>query len=127
MLIAFLTVSWVSRKTNSKPKPVTITAIYNFATFPNVLGTFSTTGALTISGTSSMAITFDNNSNTNIDCDVILHPAGGGSISIHQECNLAANFGKWKITGGTGIYEDLKGHGTLTMPPDTEAMVGVIH
>ena len=126
VLIAFLTTSSVSRKPNSKPEPVTITAVYNFLTFPNVSGTFTTGGAWSISGTSTMAITLEDN-NTHADCNVTLFPSGGGSISIHQECNLVANYGKWKITGGTGIYEDLKGHGTLNMPPDTEAMTGVIH
>lgn len=67
------------------------------------------------------------NNNTHADCEVRLYPSGGGSISIHQECNLIAGVGKWKITGGTGIYEDLKGKGILTMPPNTEAMSGVIH
>ena len=126
VLIAFLTTSSVSRKPNSKPEPVTITAVYNFLTFPNVSGTFTTGGAWSISGTSTMDITPENN-NTHADCEVRLYPSGGGSISIHQECNLIAGVGKWKITGGTGIYEDLKGKGILTMPPNTEAMSGVIH
>ncbi len=123
-MIAIFTMSWKPFHRSHKVKPVTITAVYDFSTFPNVLGNFTTGGGLKFSGTSTMNIhPYDNNTKAN--CDVLL-VTSKGTITIHQHCNLAANFGKWEIISGTGAYEDLKGHGTLTMPPNTEAMTGVI-
>src|SRR5438876_9780595 len=55
-VIAFFTMGSVPSASASTPIPVTITAAYDFSTFPNVTGTFTTTGALTISGTSTMAV-----------------------------------------------------------------------
>jgi hypothetical protein len=49
-VIAFFTVGSVPSYSAPIPTPVTITAAYDFSTFPNVTGTFYTTGALTISG-----------------------------------------------------------------------------
>jgi hypothetical protein len=48
----------VSSSVNSiaKRTAVTITGVYDFSTFPNVSGTFTTTGALTISGRTTMDI-----------------------------------------------------------------------
>jgi hypothetical protein len=124
-MIAISTMSWKPFNRHHKVKPVTITAVYDFSTFPNVSGTFTTGGALSISGTSTMEVhTFDNN--TRAHC-VVLLVTSEGTITIHQQCNLAGNYGKWEIISGTGEYEDLKGRGTLTMPPNTEAMTGVIY
>src|SRR5437762_10067809 len=57
-MIAFFTMgsvpsTWASPPT---PVPVTITAVFDFSTFPNVSGTFTTSGALTISGASFMHV-----------------------------------------------------------------------
>jgi hypothetical protein len=51
-----------------------------------------------------------------------------GTITIHQECVFATNppQGRWEIVSGTGAYANLQGNGTLTMPPNTEAMTGFI-
>lgn len=128
LLIAFSSTSWVSPQLNSKPEAVTITAVYDFSTFPNVSGTFTTTGALTISGTSTMEVG-PNKNGTIAHCVVMLYPSGGGSITIHQECVFATPIpqGRWEIVSGTGAYTDLKGNGSLTMPPNTEAMTGFIY
>jgi hypothetical protein len=106
-------------------KRITITAVFDFATFPNVVGTFTTGGTSHVSGTATMAVHQYANG-TRANCDVVL-TTPKGTVSIRQHCNLAANFGTWKIVGATGGYEDLKGHGTLTMPPNTEAMTGVLY
>lgn len=127
VLIAFLTTSWVSPPREHRSRPVTITAVYDFSTFPNVSGTFTTSGALNISGTSTMEVHPYANG-TKAHCVVKLITPDG-TITIHQSCVLAAtpSYGRWKIVSGTGDYENLKGSGSLLMPPNTEAMTGVIH
>ena len=108
-------------------KPVTITAVYNFSTFPNVSGTFTTTGALNTSGTTTMAIN-PNANGTRAHCVIVL-TSELGTITIHQECEFATSpaKGQWQIVDGTGAYANLKGNGSLLMPPNTEAMSGVIY
>ena len=106
---------------------VTITAVYDFSTFPDVAGTFTTTGALNISGTSTMHIG-PNENGVRAHCVVVLN-ATDGTITIHQQCEFSTNpaKGQWEIVSGTGAYSNLKGNGSLTMPPNTEAMTGVIY
>ena len=128
MLIAFSSISWVSPQLKSGPEPVTITAVFNGGSFPNLTGSFSTTGALNISGMTTMEIGPNKNGNR-AHCEIILYPAGGGSITIHQECVFSTPIpqGRWEIVGGTGAYANLKGNGSLTMPPATEAMTGELY
>jgi hypothetical protein len=116
-----------------KKGAVTITAVYDFSTFPNVQGTFTTTGALQLSGTTTMDIG-PNKNGIRVHCVVVLTPDdGSGTITIRQECEFAIappypeNKGQWQIVSGTGAYTDLKGNGSLTMPPNTEAMTGTIY
>jgi hypothetical protein len=126
-MIAVFTMSWKPIPKHASPTPVTITAVYDFSTFPNVLGTFTTSGALNISGTSTMDIGLNING-TRAHCVVTL-VTSDGTITIHQECVFATNppQGRWEIVSGTGAYANLKGNGSLTMPPNTEAMTGVIY
>ncbi len=130
VLIAFFTTGWVSpRPAPISPAAVTITASYDFSTFPNVLGTFVTTGALTISGTSTMDVG-PNINGARAHCVVTLTASdGSGTITIHQECafNTPTPQGSWEIVSGTGAYTNLKGNGPLTMPGNQEAMTGVIY
>ena len=125
------------------PVPVTITAVYDFSTFPNVSGTFTTTGLNGISGSTTMLIgpNVGPNVGGNVNgiiahCVVTLMPSTGGSIIIDQECQFATSMpapyptgqgkGRWEIVSGTGAYANLNGNGSLTMPPNSEAMTGVI-
>ncbi len=119
------------------PVPVTITGVYDFSTFPNVTGTFTTTGALTISGASTMAVGLNVNG-IRAHCVVTLIPSdGSGTIIIDQQCQFATSMpapyptgqgkGRWEIVGGTGAYANLNGNGSLTMPGNEEAMTGVIY
>ena len=128
-MIAFFTMGSVPSASGSPPAPVTITAVYDFSTFPNVSGTFYTTGALTISGVSTMHV--DPNVNGVVaHCVVTLIPSdSSGTIIIDQECQFATSppKGRWEIVGGTGAYANLNGNGSLTMPPNTEAMTGYIY
>jgi len=112
---------------SSSQTAVTITGVFDFSTFPNTTGTFTTTGALTISGDATMFVGVI--SDPVAHCVVTLYPSDGGTIVIHQECNFKTPTpkGQWKIVSGTGAYENLKGNGSLTMPPNTEAMTGVIY
>lgn len=119
------------------PTPVTITATYDFRTFPDVSGTFITTGLNGLHGTSTMLV-HPNANGIRAHCDVVLYPSGGGTIIIDQECEFARGAatypwrGQWQIAGGTGAYANLKGNGSLTMPGGPlpylgeEAMVGFI-
>ena len=120
------------------PVPVTITAVYDFSTFPNVTGTFTTTGALTISGISTMDVGLNPFNGIRAHCVVTLTPSGGtDTIIIDQQCQFATSMpapyptgqgkGRWEIVGGTGAYANLNGNGSLTMPGNEEAMTGFIY
>ena len=138
LLIVFCTTSWVSpRPALSSPEAVTITGFYDFSTFPNTTGTFSTTGALNISGSSTMLVNpvMANGVLIRAHCEVVLTPSdGSGTITIHQECVYKTSMpqGRWQIVSGTGAYTNLKGNGPLTMPMGVnglmvEAMTGFIY
>jgi hypothetical protein len=124
--IAFFMIGSVPPYSAPAFTPVTITAVFDFSTFPDVTGTFTTTGALTISGDSTMHVDLNENG-VRAHCVVTLI-APDGSIIIHQECQFATSppKGRWQIVSGTGVYVNLRGNGSLTMPPFTEAMTGVI-
>ena len=120
------------------PVPVTITGVYDFSTFPNVTGTFTTTGALTISGTSTMHVELNPFNGIRAHCVVTLTPSdGSGTIIIDQQCQFATSMpapypngqgkGRWEIVSGTGAYANLNGNGSLTMPGNEEAMTGFIY
>ena len=126
--IAFFTMDSVPSASASTRTPVTITGTYDFSTFPDVTGTFVTTGALTISGDTTMHIE-PNENGTRAHCVVTLI-APLGNIIIHQECQFATrpSAGRWEIVSGTGAYANLNGNGSLTMPPPlAEAMTGFIY
>jgi len=110
------------------PVPVTITAVFDFTNFPNVSGTFTTSGALTISGTSTMRVDLNPYNGVRAHCLVTLI-APNGTIYIDQQCQFASSppKGRWEIVSGTGAYANLNGNGSLTMPPFTEAMTGFIY
>jgi hypothetical protein len=119
----------VSSYSAPEPTPVTITAVFDFSTFPDVAGTFTTSGALAISGVATMHVGF-NADGTRAHCVVTLIASDGtGTIIIHQECQFATDpaKGRWEIVGGTGDYANLRGNGSLLMPPNEEAMTGVIY
>jgi hypothetical protein len=127
-VIALFTTGSVPSASASTRTPVTITGVYDFSTFPDVVGTFTTTGALTISGPSTMHVGLNENGKR-AHCVVTLI-APDGVIIIRQECEFATSppKGRWEIVSGTGAYANLRGNGPLTMPPPTtEAMTGVIY
>ena len=127
-VIAFFTMGSAPSASASTPIPVTITATFDFSNFPNVSGTFTTTGALTISGLATMHVDFLNASTT-AHCVVTLI-APNGTIFIDQQCQFASPTpkGRWEIVSGTGAYANLNGNGSLTMPPPLiEAMTGFIY
>ena len=129
-VVAFFTMGSVPSASATTPTPVTITAVYDFSTFPDVTGTFTTSGALTISGPSTMHVELLNNGTPAqpAHCVVTLI-APDGDIIIHQQCEFATSppRGRWEIVAGTGAYANLNGNGSLTMPPNTEAMTGFIY
>jgi hypothetical protein len=125
-VITFFTMGPVPAHSAPKPTPVTITATFDFSTFPDVAGTFITSGALTISGDATMHVGF-NADGIRAHCVVTLI-APDGIIIIHQECQFATSppKGRWEIVSGTGAYANLRGNGPLLMPENEEAMTGVI-
>ena len=140
-VIAFFTMGSVPCYSAPTPVPVTITAAYDFSTFPNTTGTFTTSGALTISGTSTMHVDLNVNG-IRAHCVVTLTPSdGSGTIIIDQQCQFATSMpapypngqgkGRWEIVNGTGAYANLNGNGSLTMPVIQqgieEAMTGFIY
>ena len=129
-MIAFFTMGSAPSASASTPTPVTITATYNFSTFPNVTGTFTTTGLGGIFGSTTMHVDSLGTLGTIAHCVVTLMPSTGGSIIIDQECQFATSppKGRWEIVSGTGAYANLNGNGSLTMPPPLiEAMTGFIY
>src|SRR5947207_12034284 len=82
-MAAFLTIGSVPSASASPatPVPVTITAVYDLSTFPNVTGTFTTTGALNISGTSTMHVDLNPFNGVRAHCVVTLI-ASNGTIVI---------------------------------------------
>src|SRR6266508_5314836 len=113
----------------STAAPVTITATFDLSGFPDVTGTFITSGALTISGPCTMHVELNPFNGIRAHCVVTLI-APDGNIIIHQECQFATSppSGRWEIVSGTGAYANLNGNGPLTMPPPTtEAMTGFIY
>src|SRR5947207_8806246 len=124
--IAFFTMGSAPSASALTRTPVTITATFDFSTFPDVAGTFTTSGALTISGDATMHVGF-NADGIRAHCVVTLI-APDGIIIIHQECQFATSppKGRWEIVSGTGAYANLRGNGPLLMPDDEEAMTGVI-
>ena len=128
-MVAFFAMGSAPSASASTPTPVTITATFDFAGFPNVTGTFTTTGALTISGVSTMHVDLNPFNGTRAHCVVTLFPSNGGTIIIDQQCQFASPTpkGRWEVVSGTGAYANLYGNGSLTMPPNTEAMTGVLY
>src|SRR6266699_2087106 len=73
-----------SKARNAGPGSLSITSVFNFSTFPDVLGTFTASSALNISGSAEMVVGFNNNQ-VRAHCVVIL-TTPNGTITIHQEC-----------------------------------------
>lgn len=126
LLITFFTVSWVPKKVLSSQGSVSITGWYDFSTFPNTTGTFTTSGALNISGSSTMLVG-PNQNGARAHCIIVLTPSdGSGTITIHQECvfNTPTPQGRWEVVGGTGAYANLKANGSLSMPMGPNGLMG---
>jgi hypothetical protein len=107
--------------------PVSITAIFTETSTLTWTGTFTTSGALDISGDAIMVIG-PNVNGTIAHCEITL-TTSDGTITIHEECQFATKpyKGRWEIVDGTGAYANLLGNGSLSMPDNEEAMVGVIY
>lgn len=107
--------------------PVTITASFTETSTLTWIGTFTTSGALDISGDAIMVIN-PNVNGTRAHCEITL-TTSDGTIIIHEECQFATQpyKGRWEIVDGTGAYVNLRGNGSLSMPDNEEAMVGVIY
>jgi hypothetical protein len=129
LLTGFKRDSLISAFAASNPGkgPVTITAVYDFSTFPDVFGTFTASGAINASGTTEMVIS--GNQNGVIAHCIVTLTAPNGTITIHQRCEFSTNppKGQWNVISGTGAYANLKANGSLLMPPNTEAMEGTVY
>jgi hypothetical protein len=129
-VVAFVTMGLApSASATPTPVPVTITAVFDLSTFPDVSGTFTTSGALNISGPAFMHIGVLGGPTGRVAHCVVTLTAANGTIVIDQECQFSTSppQGRWEIVSGTGAYANLNGNGSLTMPPNTEAMTGFIY
>src|SRR5438128_748463 len=72
-----------------KSTPVSITAVFDFSTFPDVLGTFTASGALNLSGDAEMVVGLNENGKRG-HCVVTL-TTSNGTLTIHQECQFGSN------------------------------------
>lgn len=109
---------------HEKAKPITITAVYDFSTYPEVYGRFFTSGAFCIYGSATMKVREYNHGCFATSWVELCTEYG--TITIKEKLNLKTNCGKWQIICGTGKYENLKGHGTLTRSDCTEVLCGVV-
>ena len=127
-VIAIFAMGWVPASSAAKPTPVSINAVFDPATYPDEVGNFTTSGALTISGASFMHVDLNPFNGVRAHCVVTL-TASNGTIIIDQQCQFATSppKGRWEIVSGTGAYAKLRGNGPLLMPDDEEAMTGVIY
>jgi hypothetical protein len=109
-VIAFFTMGWVASRT-AKPTAVTIIGTYTDGALPTVTGTFTASGALEISGTTSMTVDrFDNVAHCS---QTLVGPEG--TITILSNCQFSTMTGSWRIVSGTGAYANLHGNGRLLM------------
>ena len=95
----------------SSPKPGTL------------IGPFVATGAFNTHGVGEMVVV--PNGEDSIHCTYKL-TAPEGHFDMIMDCEMPPGMtGVWKITGGSGYYSGMKGHGTLVMmfPPDVPAGV----
>ncbi len=122
LLIAICTTSWVSPKHNSAPRAIAISTAFPSGAFPDLIGPFSTTGALQISGTVTMHVDVIANG-ARLHC-LLVFTAPDGTFTVNMHC-LPPN-GRWEIVSGTGAYANLRGTG-LTNMMSGEAMTGVIN
>jgi hypothetical protein len=122
-----LPLSHDSKTTRQDFTPVTITATFTETSTLTWTGYFTTGGALDITGDAIMVIN-PNMNGTTAHCEITL-TTDGGTIIIHEECQFATKpyKGRWEIVDGTGAYTNLRGNGSLSMPDNEEAMVGVIY
>src|SRR5207248_9095426 len=107
-VIAFFAVGPVHSASAATQVPVTITAVFDFSTFPNLSGNFTTTGALTISGTEFMHVDLNPFNGISAHC-VVTMTASNGTIIIDQKCQFAScqPKGRWEMAAGTDAYANL--------------------
>lgn len=104
------------------PREIAISTAFTSGTFPDVVGPFSTRGALQISGTVAMHVDVTANG-ARIHC-LLVFTAPDGTFTVNMHC-LPPN-GRWEIVSGTGAYANLRGTGFTDMMGG-EQMTGVIN
>jgi hypothetical protein len=109
----------------TKKKPITITAVYDFSTYPCIWGTFMTSGAFCVNGKAEL--TAKEYYHGKFAINVVTLCTDKGTITIREKVDLHTYCGYWKVVCGTGCYEDLKGYGTLNRSQCTEVLCGVVY
>jgi hypothetical protein len=98
-------------KANANHSAVTFTCIYTDGALPTVTGTFTTSGAIEASGTTTMTVhPFANVFHCS---QTLVGPEG--TITILSDCQKSTMNGSWRIVSGTGAYANLQGNGRLVM------------
>ncbi len=114
---------------NSHPATVTLPIIAPIQGDPihitfnrNAGRTFTTEGAITSSGTWRMEVTTTGKA---FHCINTLTSSAGTLVAI-SHCNNQTMNGVWQVISGTGIFEDIRGNGTLMMLSYGEEWEGTV-
>jgi hypothetical protein len=81
--------------------------------YPTVTGTFTTSGVIAASGTSTMTIHRFVNGKVAHCSQTLVVP--DGTITILSNCQFSTMNGTWRIVSGTGAYANIHSNGRLLM------------
>ena len=114
---------------SAEDKNVSIHFDFQLTTWPNYVGTYTITGAINETGPAeaSVGTRVNDDGVLLIYANKVLHLMNG-DIDLLIEGPLVSTgdatvsvIGKWHLTGGTGAYADVKGHGTAAAVGDMAA------
>ena len=126
ILFAAVLTLLVASTASADDKNVSLALAFTADSPNHFVGTFTFNGAVNESGPAEATV----GTRTNDEGVLLLFAnktlyAAGGNIDLYMEGPLVFTgattvsiVGKWHLTGGTGMYTDVKGHGTCTVAGD---------
>jgi len=87
---------------------------------PNFTGSFNASGVIHEAATADSTVSFDPASGI-LSAQKVIHLSGGDiQMSVQGPLNTVNGAdiwltGKWRFTGGTGVYKDVSGHGSCVV------------
>lgn len=115
-----------NKRTEVWTTTTTLTAVTISPTHVLKTGTFVGSHELGDTGNYVMDIKFYGAKLDSIHCNTIFMPLAGDEFTAGSKCSIVTNLGLWKILFGSGIYENLRGNGSVTMIPGHEMVTGKI-